>query len=350
MFCGNCRNSTAAHVALRKIAVSLADSQDLRVILSVLYTITEVMRAEKASGSSEYQEQIQSFYNEIGIPLILFTKNLNLFIFVVLVNPVGEDLLVIKLLSMVTRFCSGVAPHFPMKKVLLLLWKLLLVSLGGMNTLKELKAEKRRIAGLAPQDEDTMEVARTMRASSPPASASDLLDAQNQKRNNRPLRRVNGFVHNYQLLLLISSLQSLMKQSSLDDHESMGMELGVMVGNDNTDEIELSEFDERRPANVANENNQMYNNFQNRPQSPEPAPMPVPRGTKTETYKLLQLTAVISGLPWKPKVRQKDIDMFLENARLKFVGYNLPGDRVTLAGLPQPIHESVKTLKDVKSS
>lgn len=55
----------------------------------------------------------------------------------------------------------------------------------------------------------------------------------------------------------------------------------------------------------------------------------------------------ILGLPWKPKVRQKDIDMFLENARLKFVGYNLEGDRESLAGLPQPIHEGVKTLKEV---
>lgn len=77
-----------------------------------------------------------------------------------------------------------------MKKVLLLLWKLLLVSLGGMTALKDLKAEKRKKYGLPPQDEDTMEIARTMRASSPPASASDLLDTQNQKRNNRPLRRV----------------------------------------------------------------------------------------------------------------------------------------------------------------
>lgn len=67
-----------------------------------------------------------------------------------------------------------------------------------------------------------------------------------------------------------------MKQSSLDDHESIGMELGG-IGSDNTDEVELSEFDERRPANASNENNQMYN-FQNRPQSPIPTPVPIPRG------------------------------------------------------------------------
>lgn len=64
------RNSTAAHVAMRKIAISLADSHDLRVILSVLYTITEVIRNEKALECSEYEADIKSFCSEIGeLPL-----------------------------------------------------------------------------------------------------------------------------------------------------------------------------------------------------------------------------------------------------------------------------------------
>lgn len=134
----------------------------------------------------------------------------------------------------------------------------------------------------------------------------------------------------YVHLLVLLCLQSLMKQSSLDDHDSLGMDLDSNMGQENGDELmELSEYDERRPTEP-NDNNLVYNPYQNRPSSPSPSPMPASR-----------------GLPWKPKVRQKDIDLFLENARLKFVGYNLQGDRATLAGLPQPIHEGVKTLREV---
>lgn len=61
----------------------------------------------------------------------MFTYNLG--------QPIGDELLTVKLLGMVTRFCSASAPHFPMKKVLLLLWKISLISLGGMDELRRLK-------------------------------------------------------------------------------------------------------------------------------------------------------------------------------------------------------------------
>ena len=49
-------------------------------------------------------------------------------------------------------------------------------------------------------------------------------------------------------------------------------------------------------------------------------------------------------LPWTPKVRQKDLDSFLDYTRMKFVGFTLNNDRTTLAGLPNPIHEGVRIL------
>ena len=73
-----------------------------------------------------------------------------------------------------------------MKKVLLLLWKVLLTSLGGMEVLRTMKAEKRSEAGLPEAKEDTLTVSKTMRAASPPASAADILEATNNRRNNRP--------------------------------------------------------------------------------------------------------------------------------------------------------------------
>ncbi len=88
-----------------------------------------------------------------------------------------------------------------MKKVLLLLWKVLLTSLGGMETLRLVKQERRRATGLAECAEDTLTVSRSMRAASPPASAADILEATNNRRNNRPgIKR-----------------SMMTKQSSLDD-------------------------------------------------------------------------------------------------------------------------------------
>ncbi|KAG5678005.1 hypothetical protein PVAND_007716 [Polypedilum vanderplanki] len=281
-------NATTANVAIRKIAVSLADSVDLRVILSVLYIITEVMRAEKEISESEYKDLLEAFVQEIS-------------------QPIGDELLAVKLLGMITRFCSGSAPHFPMKKVLLLLWKISLVSLGGTDTLKRLKNEYRVREGLPVITEDTLEVSKTMRASSPPPTAGN---DDNIPKRSRPFRR------------------SLMKQSSLDEQEQLGMELEAQNA-ENEDDIPdyYRQLDD--PMN-GDKNGSALN--------------------ETEFHKQPSIAASIPPsqhptLPWAPKVRQKDIYQFMDISRRKFIGYSLPDNCETTAGLPKPICEGINILK-----
>ncbi|XP_062705172.1 striatin-interacting protein 1 homolog isoform X3 [Aedes albopictus] len=285
-------NSSTASIAIRKVAVSLADSVDLRVILSVLYIITEVMRAEKESDCEEYAHLVTNFINEITY-------------------PIGDELLSVKLLGMITKFCSGLAPHFPMKKVLLLLWKVSLVSLGGMDTLKTLKDKYRAEADLPQNKEDTLEISKVMRASSPPITAPSNEDNQNPKRN-KPFRR------------------SLIKQSSLDEQEQIGLEMETPS---TENEEELSEYFRQYddPVNGANAPNT---------DGPGPEDETTPPAESNDTPE--QLT---NKLPWAPKIRRKDIEIFLNTSRSKFIGYILKDDHQTLAGLPQPIQEGFYTLK-----
>lgn len=52
------RNSSAASAALRKPSVSLADSMDLRVVMSVLYVMVEGMRATQDARRESFRAEL----------------------------------------------------------------------------------------------------------------------------------------------------------------------------------------------------------------------------------------------------------------------------------------------------
>lgn len=60
----------------------------------------------------------------------------------------------------------------------------------------------------------------------------------------------------------------------------------------------------------------------------------------------LKLYQQLKSLPWSPKVRTCELESFLDQERKKFLGYgDLSNDLETLVGLPNPIHESIKILR-----
>lgn len=60
----------------------------------------------------------------------------------------------------------------------------------------------------------------------------------------------------------------------------------------------------------------------------------------------LQLYNQMKTLPWRPKVRLRELELFLDQERKKFLGFgDLTDDLDTLIGLPYPIHESIRILK-----
>ncbi len=61
------RNTSTASIAMKKLSVSLMDSLELRVILSVLYIMTEVLREHEDDNIRE------SFASELSNPYINLT-------------------------------------------------------------------------------------------------------------------------------------------------------------------------------------------------------------------------------------------------------------------------------------
>nr|XP_033815300.1 striatin-interacting protein 2 isoform X2 [Geotrypetes seraphini] len=279
-------NSQACSSALRKPAISLADSTELRVLVSVMYLMVENIRLERENDQLDWKNIRGTFRTELSFPVQ------------------GDEPFALVLFTMVTKFCSGHAPHFPMKKVLLLLWKVIVFTLGGFEELQAVKVKKRRELGLPPLLEDSIQVVRNMRAVSPPASAGDLTEQQ-QKRGRRR-RRV------------------LVKQDSLDLYNERDPFKNEEVGVDEEDNDDLENGTEGED--------------------------PLERDTILQSQPRLNSERVSfpKSLPWATKVREKDIEHFLEASRSKFIGFTLGHDIDTLVGLPRPIHESVKTLKQHK--
>ncbi|XP_014022350.1 striatin-interacting protein 1 homolog isoform X3 [Salmo salar] len=278
-------NSAACSSAVRKPAISLADSTDLRVLLNIMYLMVETIQQEDPADSPEWRATRETFKTELGSPLY------------------NNEPISVMLFGMVTKFCSGHAPHFPMKKVLLLLWKSILFTLGGFEQLQTIKVRKREQLRLPPLPEDSIRVIRSMRAASPPASASDLIEQQ-QKRARREHK-------------------SLTKQDNLDAFNEK-------------DPYKSDDPREDEDDNDDNDNSMEVEPFPMERDEVMPPPIPHPPSERVNFPK---------GLPWAPKVREKDIEHFLESSRSKFIGYTLGNDTDTVVGLPRPIHESIRTLK-----
>ncbi|XP_078091893.1 striatin-interacting protein 1-like isoform X5 [Mustelus asterias] len=277
-------NSQACSSSLRKPAISLADSTELRVLLNIMYLMVEIIRREGEDDKPEWSSARDGFRTELSS--LVYN---------------GEPFAVL-LFSFVNKYCNGHTPHCPIKKVLLLLWKTILFCFGGFETVQELKMEKRAKLGLPPLLENSIQVTRTLRATSPPASAMDILEQQ-QKRGRRG-RRV------------------LVKQDSLDiycERDEAREEEDEADDGDSGIEGEVDPLE--REALIQDLH------------SPGLAP---------ERWLFPRC------LPWATKVREKDIEEFLEVSRCKFIGFTLGNDTETLVGLPRPIHNSVKTLKQHK--
>ncbi|MBN3277079.1 STRP1 protein, partial [Polyodon spathula] len=289
-------NSAACSSAVRKPAISLADSTDLRV---------ETIQREDEADRPEWRASRETFRTELGSSLY------------------NNEPISVMLFGMVTKFCSGHAPHFPMKKVLLLLWKSIVFTLGGFEQLQTIKIRRREGLGLPPLPEDSIRVIRNMRAASPPASASDLIEQQ-QKRARRE-HKVPCLPACY-LCPAPSCPYGLIKQDNLDAFN----EKDPYKADDSREEDEDSE-----------ENDNALETETFPLERDEVMPPPIPHAPS-------ERISFPKGLPWAPKVREKDIENFLESSRSKFIGYTLGNDTDTVVGLPRPIHESIRTLKQHK--
>lgn len=306
------------------------------------------------------------------------------------------------LLNMVTRFANGAAAHFPIRKIILLIWKTVLLTQGGIEELYKRRVSLRDTAGLRGFAEDTHAVCRSMRSASPPPSAAEQLDPLHggmSRRSaalggqNQPGGLASGVLLRKSNLTKQSSLLDESALAYADDADASGGSVQSAMETDANDVIERGSRPARpansdaddvftRPADDADsqpdgraaEDGARRNEASKREFDPplgDPAPLDSlnlsDNGQPGTRERLRGATDSESGslstseahwispaeiqkerrLPWRPKVRRKDLEAFVEVTRDKFAGLRCTphADVHSLAGLPLPIHESVRVLQ-----
>lgn len=154
-------NPNSAIIIMQKPSISIVDSDLLRVYLNLLYIMVETMRFDDPTDTEYMMEQRETFFFELS-------------------QPVHEECLHTILFEMVIKFCAGNCPYFPIKKILLLLWKTILVTLGGTKEVERAKREARVEAGLPEAfDESSLVKNRDEDTNEAPPLPSDSPDSGN---------------------------------------------------------------------------------------------------------------------------------------------------------------------------
>ncbi|CAJ0930010.1 unnamed protein product, partial [Mesorhabditis belari] len=285
------------HSKRNKRSATLVDNQALRTVLSAMYHLVETIRRKELidaiTDTTESREHLRSvrvsFLEDLERPLLYLNKPL-----------------LIVLFDMMTPFYSGISPHFPVKKIFLLTWKIILATFGGWQAALADKNALRRKAGLSIL-EDTLEVARHMKACSLPDGDGP----------------IGGF----------RGVRKTMP----------GRMLGRQMAYTETDGEDVNELD--GSADISGSETPVPGDEALTPISSSSSMSTEGEGERTPTATSPSESRQIRRLPWSGKVRKDDIDVFMQHARKKFFSYELSGDIDTVFGLPPPILSSLKVLK-----
>ena len=390
-----------------KFTSCITDNADLRVILSVLYTILEVARCYEIECNERRFQSYKGIETKINQIKNELKHDLNKPI------PKINELLSSYLFQLISKFCNQNIIVFPIKKIILFLWKVLLITLGNMDDAFNMKNELRRKFNLPDISENPSHILNQMSPATPPPNPVDLVNELQFSSANSYKRKKNTFETNASSVngltkqtrgidsddfsisnastnnsgrvtqFAISSVNSFgnsesNKQNKSDDSsddrskneendENGENEIKINSSDEQDQEAEIKE---NVPANINNDvssqksssdaNENSSNNADNtsgRSTSPPPeskSPPPLPTSEQTRILEAANDAALIKlkfynqvkSLPWKPKVRLSELEAFLDQERKKFFGYgDLLNDLDTLVGLPYPIQESVKILK-----